>query len=315
MLDELKNLKTSLRHKDILYFLQSVIGHHNLSMNDLRTIWSHAPGQHVLDADTLLAYCVCFDLVTSNKGVKVTEDVQNLLDDTQALSNFLLNNFIAKLFVNQILTADLFAYDIEKQKYRLKNERIPLQLAYIRNLLIDFGFLNAVRTVHYTKIFVNPQYEEMIQRYCKPKKKTIDIEKLRKKIAANNMAGEKAELFVLNYEKRRIKSETLRSKIRLISDIDVCAGYDIISFDTENSNENDRFIEVKATSADLTFFLSSNELETAKLRGKNYYLYLVELQKIHENNYVPMIICNPASVLFSSEKWLLEPQTYKIKHV
>ncbi|MBD5484393.1 MAG: DUF3883 domain-containing protein, partial [Lachnospiraceae bacterium] len=77
----------------------------------------------------------------------------------------------------------------------------------------------------------------------------------------NAIVGAMAEEFVLNYEHQRITNLELASKIRIISDVDVTAGYDIISFDSNQSTRYDRYIEVKATSKN-GFFWSVNEYET-----------------------------------------------------
>ena len=131
----------------------------------------------------------------------------------------------------------------------------------------------------------------------------------------NAQAGEKAELCALQYEKNRIKNYSLVERIRIISDIDVCAGYDIVSFDSDESDDYDRFIEVKAVSNSTAFFWSINELNTAKLKGKQYYLYLIDLQKALNERYIPTIINDPANVLFDSEEWFVELQSFHIWHL
>lgn len=73
----------------------------------------------------------------------------------------------------------------------------------------------------------------------------------------------------------------------------------------------DRFIEVKAIS-NVGFYWSKNEYEIAKLKGKSYYLYLVELNKINNLEYSPEIINNPAEIIINSDKWFIEPQGYHI---
>jgi hypothetical protein len=314
MLKELNNLRTILRCKDILYFLQSVIGHRQLSLDDLETICSHAPGQYVMDVATLLSYCECFDLVTSGTYIALDETVAGLINNTSKLIKYLADKCFSVLFNEQILTADFFSFDLEEKKYIFKNEKLSLCWSSVRNLLIDFEFLSVKRTALSTKLYVSAQYEDTIQRYCKNKKKTMTIEELRKQIEASNVAGELAELFVLDFERKRINNIKLQSEIRIISNIDVGAGYDIVSFNSAKSNVYDRFIEVKAVSSDISFYLSANEIEIAKLKGPKYYLYLIELSKIYEANYTPNMICNPASILFDSNKWLLEPQTYRVKY-
>lgn len=104
------------------------------------------------------------------------------------------------------------------------------------------------------------------------------------------------------------------SPFRRISEVDVTAGYDIISYDSVKSKETDRFIEVKAISTS-GFYWSKNEYETAKLKGETYYLYLVDLHKINQPDYMPEIVQNPAVAIMESEAWLVEAQSYSIRHI
>ena len=133
-------------------------------------------------------------------------------------------------------------------------------------------------------------------------------------IVGHEIAGEEAEKFVLQYEQNRL-SEDKKEKIRIISHIDVTAGYDIVSFDSDKSIEIDRFIEVKAIGQKGDFFWSENEYEVAKLKGKQYYLYLVNLVKASKGNYKPKMICDPANTIMNSQQWLIETKTYHITPV
>ena len=92
------------------------------------------------------------------------------------------------------------------------------------------------------------------------------------------------------------------------------AGYDIVSFNSQASQNPDRFIEVKAISR-AGFFWSKNEYQIAKLKGELYYLYLVELSKIGETDYAPEMIQNPALNIMESDNWFVETQSYHINRL
>ena len=143
--------------------------------------------------------------------------------------------------------------------------------------------------------------------------KQLSLEQLKKQLENNELAGEKAELFVLEYEKKRL-GQPLCEKVRRISEIDVTAGYDIVSFDSNQSLEPNRFVEVKAASS-AGFYWSRNEYEIAKLKGDTYYLYLVELNKVNQQDYSPQIIQNPAVNIMETDEWFVESQSYFIKHI
>ena len=95
-----------------------------------------------------------------------------------------------------------------------------------------------------------------------------------------------------------------------ISIIDVAAGYDIVSYNNDEAIEHDRFIEVKSYVGSPHFYWSNNEIETAKLYGNKYYIYLIDASKMTDEKYVPDIICNPAEEIIASEKWIMNPTSF-----
>jgi len=315
MLNEQKKLDTIGRRGDILYFLRTAIGRSSLSIDDLKVICSHAQGPYTLNVDALVSFCNFFELVSSDEDIELDAKVLEVVDDSDALTDFLIEKFVSKSFENHIIRADFFSFDSDNSRYLFRNEKLPLYWASIRNLLVDFGFLYVERNERSIRFFVAPQFENTIGQFCKPRKKTMSIGQLHRQLEQNIEVGEQAEQYVLDYERKRVNCDSLASRVRVISDIDVSAGYDIVSFNSNNSDEYDRFIEVKAVSADLRFFWSRNELETARLKGGRYYLYLIELPKTSSSNYHPIMICNPASALLESNEWLLEAQTYVVKHM
>ena len=79
--------------------------------------------------------------------------------------------------------------------------------------------------------------------------------------------GVQAEEFVLEFENIRLEKHPLRSQIRRISNFDIGAGYDIVSFEGLDSKSLDRFIEVKSYNKIPEFFWSKNEVRTSEIKG------------------------------------------------
>ena len=46
-----------------------------------------------------------------------------------------------------------------------------------------------------------------------------------------------------------------------------------------------------------------------------YYLYLIEIGSIDEQDYLPQIIQNPAVNVMDAEEWFVEAQSYFVKRV
>ena len=90
------------------------------------------------------------------------------------------------------------------------------------------------------------------------------------------------------------------------------AGYDIISFDSLQSKEMDRFIEVKSFSRKPEFYWSKNELTTSELKRKKYYLYLVDRSKMDNPQYQPIIIQDPYNNVFHNTDWKKDAQNWLV---
>lgn len=315
MLDELKGLNYPGRKEDLLYFLQSIVGNNIIKLDDIRVLCTHAPAGYQLRAECLVAYCTCFGWISQNEGISACTEIRAVLNDELRLNYYMIESTLETLFSNKILTADMFIYDIEKCQISFRNELLPLSYASIRNVLVSQEFLIIEREEHKAVFWVHPDFEKVLARFCKKSSNALTLEQLKLRLEANSVAGAKAESFVLEYEKRRICNPTLQKQIKQISEVDVCAGYDILSYESDASTCYDRFIEVKAVSRNLSFFWSKNELEIAKLQGEKYFLYLVDLSRIADEEYHPEMISNPALSIMSSSDWLVEPESYHIQKI
>lgn len=314
MLDALKNLKYLGGKEGLLLFFCDVVGTRQVSVSDAEIICSHLYGKQNLSVEEIVKYCSVLGWIQVAEGIiSVSPDIIPFLKDKEKLNDALIKTTVKRLFDENIMASSIFSYDSIRYQYIFKNELFPLSLSGIRNVLISQGFLIPQRETWGTHFYLAPAYDSFIAKYCKAKRKQLSLEELKKQLENNEIIGEKAELFVLEFEKNRLGGP-LAGKVRRISEVDVTAGYDIISYNSVKSKEADRFIEVKAISSS-GFYWSKNEYETAKLKGETYYLYLVDLHKINQPDYVPEIVQNPAVAIMESEAWLVEAQSYSIRHI
>ena len=96
-----------------------------------------------------------------------------------------------------------------------------------------------------------------------------------KKSVSTDAVGRLGEQFALDYEQWRLRDfPELSSKIKHIAKDDDSAGYDIESFEPDGTP---RFLEVKSTLGQMEnpFFISANEVETAKEKGQQYIILRV----------------------------------------
>lgn len=208
--------------------------------------------------------------------------------------------------VSTIINCNKHFDEIKCQFFIYVND-IPLKYMGLAMLLEQSGEFE--RTKNRVYLLYVDNYREAIK-----KKAVISIEELKKKLQQDAEHGELAEKFAWKYEVFRLRQLGINKEPLSISNIDVTAGYDMISYESEFSESFDRFIEVKSVSYG-NFFWSKNEYETAKDKGDKYYLYLVDLKKTDKPGYAPEMIQNPAKCIMESDGWFVEAQSYHIKHI
>ncbi len=314
MLDELKSLNYQGGKDGLLFFLCDVIGTGQIKISDAVVLCSHAPGRRYLVVESLIRYCATFEWIQLSEDiVTVKPEIVEFLTDKDKLNSNLVESTVRQLFDGGIIESNMFCYEAIQNCYFFKNEMLPLSLSAVRNTLISQGFFAPHREEQGTRFYISTAYESLVAKYSVKRRKQLSLEQLKKQLEKNSLAGEKAELFVVEYERKRL-GEPLGDQVKRISEIDVTAGYDIVSFESECSTIPDRFIEVKAIS-DSGFYWSKNEYAIAQLKADTYFLYLVDLSKVARQDYVPQIIRNPAKAIMESENWLVETQTYLIKQI
>jgi len=111
--------------------------------------------------------------------------------------------------------------------------------------------------------------------------------------SSQKQVGDRGEDFVLRYERQRLYAHPRVNDIRIIGRSDVGMGYDILSFQGITSRSHDRYIEVKTYSGAPHFFVSAGEQAAATKYGTQYCLYLVDITRIHEPRYQPIIVQDP----------------------
>lgn len=126
-------------------------------------------------------------------------------------------------------------------------------------------------------------------------------EQLYQQQQAQKALGDRGEDFALRYERQRLHAHPKCMDVRLIGRTDVGTGYDILSYQSINSQHPDRYIEVKTYSHNVHFFLSPSEQAAARKYGTSYYLYLVDATQLNSPGYEPLIIQDPIHTLSGSE--------------
>ena len=196
---------------------------------------------------------------------------------------------INRLIEEGIFDKDVTGFNVEKGHLTIKRSAFPLAYAAIRNFLTTVGALGKEEN---GEIYVAGSYETSWAEQLKSRRKKTTIEQLIKQQKDQQQRGLEAEEFVLRLERKRLPE--LASNIKRISDLDVAAGYDIVSYENSEAKQYNRFIEVKCYIGIPHFYWSENESDVARAKSEEYILCLVNYERINEAEYEPEYIANCA---------------------
>lgn len=216
---------------------------------------------------------------------------------------------------HEIFCAENISYDVIYRLIQIESSAFRFRYSCFRRLLVDFEFLYPHPDVNIRKMIVNSKFKKLFDSQVMPeiKRRKIGIGELEKSLEQKQIYGAEAEAHVLVFEQKRLNSHSSFEKIEIISEYDVGAGYDIISFNNLDSVVLDRLIEVKSFSGTPSFHWSRNEIDVARLKKDKYFIYLVDRDKMNETGYVPIIIQNPCeSVLADDIEWNKRVDSYFI---
>lgn len=311
MLTELKRCN-SIGNIDGLLFLLSVLeGKDKVSRTEINNRCSRENGI-VVNCPGAIAFLAYLKLVDVMDNVIIpTEEMMQLSGkNKEDIINIIIKLCLSNMVEDGIFSQESLGFDTDKGHLSIKRSAFPLEYAAIRNFLTVAG---ALEKEHNGEICVTDSYENIFAKDLKSYRQKLTLEELLKQKEEQSQRGLEAEEFVLELERNRLPLKAY--KIKRISDFDVAAGYDIVSYDSNESMKYDRFIEVKCYLGKPHFYWSENECDTARQKGGKYILCLVDYTRIKEPGYTPQYIRNPYDDIFTNENWLVNAASYKIQEI
>ncbi len=311
MLTELKRCNSIGNVDGVLFLVSIMAGKERISRDEIRnrcalenSITVNCPG-----AVAFFEYLRLVD-TTSDTVMPLPE-----LDTLAAKSNGEIIEQLVAMSINRLVEEGIFdkdatGFDAEKGHLTIKRSAFPLAYAAVRNFLTMAGALDKEEN---GEICVAGNYESDWTEQLRNRRKKFTLEQLLEQQEEQSRRGLEAEEFVLGLEKKRLPE--LAQKIKRISDFDVAAGYDIVSYENSGSEQYDRFIEVKCYMGSPHFFWSENESDVAKIKADKYILCLVDYLKMGEPGYQPEFIRNPYETIFDSDEWLVNASSYRIQKI
>ena len=311
MLTELKRCNSVGNIEGIFFLISILAGNEKIKKEELRNRCA-LEKDIVLNFPGVMAFFQYLGLVEfKGENVFPTPTLNAVAEkDREASVAFLVETCINRLVQDGIFDKDATGFDAEKGHITIKRSAFPLEYAAVRNFLIMTGALEKASN---SEICVSSVYEPDWTEQLSERRKKISLDQLLKQQEEQNKRGLEAEEFVLRLEQQRLPE--MAGLIKRISDFDVKAGYDIVSFVSGKDKQYNRFIEVKSYIGNPHFFWSENEADVAKLLGNRYVLCLVNYEKINQPGYQPDFIVNPYEVIFSEEDWLATTASFRIQKI
>lgn len=245
-------------------------------------------------------------IILNANTIKLTENGLALKEKEHADRLICIGNIIIKHVIeNGLLCFEDSKFSCTEKAIELPISSFSLSTAVYRNFLIAINAISVKRN----KLVVSSNYEKAFEDIYSVTSKTISQNELLEKLRQQQVDGDRAELFVVEQECIRLTSSGKKAK--RISQIDVSAGYDIVSYMDSDSLNYDLFIEVKSFHGKPHFYWSNNERNISMALQDHYCLVLVDVDEIANTNYKPIKIFNPCNNL-PDDKWLIRPQSYFI---
>ena len=311
MLTELKRCNSIGNVDGVLFLVSIMVGKAKISRDE---IWNRCALENniIVNCPGAVAFFEYLRLVDTTPGFVMPLPELDALAakrDSEVIEQLAAKS-INRLVEDGIFDKDAIGFDAEKGHITIKRSAFPLAYAAIRNFLTMVGALDKEEN---GEICIAGNYEsEWTEQLCNRRKK-ITLEQLLKQQEDQGKRGLEAEEFVLELEKKRLPG--LAQKIKRISDFDVAAGYDIVSYKDNESEHYDWFIEVKCYIGSPHFFWSENESDVARIKADKYILCLVDYLRMGEPGYYPEFIRNPYETIFGSDEWLINTSSYRIQKI
>ena len=308
---ELRRCNSIGDSRGIIYFSGVILSDKPVKRESARQICSFVNDIR-LNFNAAVAFFEYLGLIESRGNTQVgsTElGLQMKQKDSEAFKEALCHLCLQKVVDEGYLPSRVIRFDTDTGRYIIQKHGFPISAAVFRNFLIQ---MKALLEQPDGGLLITEQYEKVFAQVQKAARRKLSLEELKSKLEQQEEQGAKAEEFVLAFERTRLQGSPLSHKVKQISEIDVTAGYDIISFADCASVEYDRYIEVKSFKGSPHFYWSKNEIEVATLYGEMYYIYLVDIDRLADTDYCPQIICNPSKMVVESDSWILQPSSYLV---
>jgi hypothetical protein len=307
----------SLGTKSQIYQVISTIKSGCISLEELKETCTHKQYSFSLNFHGIISLLLWLKIINSNDGDICLNSNYDLNDSSSGFLYLVFKKLAVENQLHLFLNSDIVQFEDKPSTFLINNQLLPLNFSPLRNLMINFNLFEK-DNILYNFYKVNDNLIDFFKNKVLP---LVDESRIKNNPQSNIQVsldkkaelGRIAEEFVVNFERKCMAKHPNNNNIRMISDEDCGAGYDILSYQTESSIFLDKYIEVKSYSGEPYFYWSINEVKVSEKEKNNYFLYLVNRDEMNDIDYSPIMIQNPFESVFDNEEWSKEPQSWKFE--
>lgn len=232
MLNEKLEKRSKIGSPRSIQFVASWLGKDTTNIETIKAMASNTSGINSSEVEPVVWLFDSMGIVKmAGEYVECNHELrQKYNQGEQAFSDWFLDRFIEFSLNEGIIEIDTITYSIEHDAFIMSSTTIKQRHACYRNVLTDYRVITLLPDARY---LVNERLDKAIK--TPTRHRVISEKQLLHNLQLQREQGERGELFVLEYEKQRITNKALHDGIKRISIIDVTSGFDIVSY---NSNES-----------------------------------------------------------------------------
>ena len=312
MIDKILECK-QLGNEGQIHYILNLLKRNSCATEDLRTACHNKQYDFAFSFEGLLLLLEWLKIVkrkkdnislNTNIDIAFTNDGKVPQQFYQLLFEQLSNDGVLRDFLNQD-NVSCFAKD---ELILINNDLVDFKFSPFRNFLINLHFFIPDKLLE-NQFSINDEYKKLFLSVVIPliessQHGNVTLEEMKDRQRVQEQQGKEAEEFVLSFEQSRLRHHINIDNVKIISEDNVSAGYDIQSYQDGQAIIINRFIEVKSFSGNESFYWSKNEIDISKKKENQYCLYLVDRDKMKKKGYKPIIIQNPYNnILLNEEEW------------
>jgi len=289
----------------------------NWSLDNLNSLFFNRviDGNYIFDGCIDLAVKINI-LIIKDKFYSVNSDFIDYLNSVNQMKDKLIQYLFISLkdekSFHEIFQSKHLSYDIIYKSFQISNSAFGFKFKNFRQLLIDFDVIVNHPNVEFNSYILNSRFRKLFDKTILPeiRKRKIGVDEFKKSIERQQIYGEEAEKYVLEFEKKRLDNK----QIDWVAEYIINEGYDIASYNQKEDVDYNRFIEVKSYDGNNPyFFWSRNEFNVAKRKLENYWIYLVNRTEMDNVDYKPIMKQNPIENIMKNDDWNKQIEKYKIE--